>query len=114
MSQMLTSQIYLVPVDQSKRSRTVILPPDAGWIFTAPDPSVDAVAESLGDANDRPVQIVPRFSAAETEPDLLLDAIGACVESGPNPVLVMDAKLAENVRQFEISNQLRVQELTRF
>ena len=49
------SQIYLVPVERLCLPERLTLPEDAGWIYTAPDPAVDAVAEYLGAASDRPV-----------------------------------------------------------
>lgn len=106
------SQIYLLPVKRSRPPRGVTLPDDAGWIFTAPDPAIDAVAEYLGDATDRPVQIVDRLSVQDIEPEQLMDVIETCFESGPNPVLVLDADLAHEVRDLVCPNRARVQELT--
>lgn len=104
-------QIYLVPVRASQHL-ALSLPPDAGWIFTSPDPAADSVAERLGDASDRPVQVVNRFSDLKLTPDRLVEAVMACVRSGPNPVLVVNAELADQVRELVREDHARVQDLT--
>lgn len=106
------SQIYLVPVERSRPPRRVTLPDDAGWIFTAPDPAIDSVAEDLGNASDRPVQIVSGLSGRDVEPEHMLEMIHACFQSGPNPVLVLDADLACDVRKIAGAELAHVQDLT--
>lgn len=107
------SQIYLVPVERSRPLEPMTLPKDAGWIFTAPDPDVDAVAEHLGDANDRPVQIVRELGDRHVDQDHLIDVIDTCARSGPNPVLVVNAALADTVLQLASAYLTRVEDLTR-
>ena len=106
------SQIYLVPVERSRSPSPVTLPQDAGWIFTAPDPDVDAVAEVLGDANDRPVQIVRALGERYLDHDHFIEVIAACARSGPNPVLVVNADMTETVLQLASAYLTHVDEVT--
>ncbi|MEL7042520.1 MAG: hypothetical protein AAGL90_13425 [Pseudomonadota bacterium] len=112
MRDLCTSQLYLVPVERSCPPPSVVLPDDAGWIFTAPDPVIDAVAEDLGAAGDRPVQIVSGLNGYNIEPHHLIEVIEGCFESGPNPVLVVDADLAHDVRDLVGGDRAQVQDLT--
>ena len=112
MSDTCLSQIYLVPVQRSCPPVPVTLPQDAGWIFTEPDPDVDAVAEVLGDANDRPVQIVRALGERQVDGQHLIEVIDTCARSGPNPVLVVNADLADTVLQLASAYLTRVEDLT--
>lgn len=112
MSQSELSQIYLVPVDRSCPPDGMMLPKDAGWIYTAPDPDVDAVAEFLGDANDRPVQVIRELGERHVDQGHLIEVIEACARGGPNPVLVVNAAFADRVRQFASVKRARVEDLT--
>lgn len=106
------SQIYLVAAERTRPLGQMTLPKDAGWIFTAPDPDVDAVAEHLGDANDRPVQIVRALGERDVDQNDLAQVIDACARSGPNPVLVVNADLADTVLQLASAYLTRVEDLT--